>query len=154
MQLSTCYLFQGLSECQLKQLIAISTEIRVQQGTWLYHENEPADQMFVLKDGAVELLSTIDDAIELPITIIRSPGSCFGTSALIPPHLYSLSARCAKDATLQAIKQNDLRNLIQQNGELGFAILTNLAKHFLDRLKETRQELKIHFKTLFKSMHH
>jgi hypothetical protein len=33
-------------------------------------------------------------------------------------------------------------------------ILANLAKHFLDRLKETRQELKIHFKTIFKSMHH
>jgi hypothetical protein len=31
------------------------------------------------------------------------------------------------------------------------AVLMNLAAHFLDRLKETRHELKIHFKILLKS---
>jgi hypothetical protein len=36
---------------------------------------------------------------------------------------------------------------------LGFSVMTNLAQHLLDRLKETRQELKIHFKTIFKSIH-
>jgi hypothetical protein len=32
-------------------------------------------------------------------------------------------------------------------------MMTNLAQHLLARLKETRQEVKIHFKTLFRSMH-
>jgi len=30
-------------------------------------------------------------------------------------------------------------------------MMTNLAAHFLDRLKETRQEVKMHFKTLLGS---
>ena len=154
MQLSSCYLFNGLSEAQLDSLIAIGNETRIRKDQWLFREDEAAEQMFVLKDGAVELLTTVENDIELPITIIRTPGNCFGTSTLVPPHKYSLSARCVEDGTLLAIKKADLEKLIKQDHEVAYAILTNLAKHFLDRLKETRQEIRIHFKTIFKSMHH
>lgn len=153
MQLSSCYLFQGLSESQLRHLRAIGSEASIEAGQWLYREGEPAEQMYVLKDGAVELLTTVDE-VELPITIVRKPGNCFGTSTLVPPYQYSLSAHCAEDASLLSIKKTDLEQLIKADAEMGHTILVNLARHFLDRLKETRQELKIHFKTIFKSMHH
>jgi CRP-like cAMP-binding protein len=154
MQLSSCYLFNGLSETQLDNLIAIGNETRIQKGQWLFREDEDAQQMFVLKAGAVELLTTVEDDIELPITILREPGNCFGTSTLVPPHKYSLSARGVEDGTLLTLKKADLDKLIKADYELGHAILTNLAKHFLDRLKETRQEIRIHFKTIFRSIHH
>ena len=154
MQLSSCYLFNGLSETQLDSLIAIGNETRIQKGQWLFREGEDAQQMFVLKAGAVELLTTVEDDIELPIAILREPGNCFGTSTLVPPHKYSLSARGVEDGTLLTIKKADLDKLIKADYELGHAILTNLAKHFLDRLKETRQEIRIHFKTIFRSIHH
>jgi CRP-like cAMP-binding protein len=154
MQLSSCYLFKGLSEAQLDSLIAIGNETRIRKDQWLFREDEAAEQMFVLKDGAVELFTTVETDIELPITIVRTPGNCFGTSALVPPHKYSLSARGVEDGTLLTIKKADLEKLIKQDHEVGYTILTNLAKHFLDRLKETRQEIRIHFKTIFKSMHH
>jgi CRP/FNR family transcriptional regulator len=154
MQLSSCYLFQDLSKTQLNSFIAIGNETRIQKGQWLFREDEAAEQMFILKDGAVELLTTVEDDIELPIAIIRTPGNCFGTSTLVPPHRYSLSARVVEEGTLLTIKKDDIEELIKQDHELGYAILINLSKHFLDRLKETRQELKIHFKTIFKSMLH
>ncbi len=154
MQLSSCYLFQDLSKTQLNSFIAIGNETHIQKGQWLFREDEAAEQMFILKDGAVELLTTVEDDIELPIAIIRTPGNCFGTSTLVPPHRYSLSARVVEEGTLLTIKKDDIEELIKQDHELGYAILINLSKHFLDRLKETRQELKIHFKTIFKSMLH
>lgn len=154
MQLSSCYLFKGLSEAQLDSLTAIGNEARIRKDQWLFREDEAGQQMFVLKAGAVELLTTVENDVELPITILRTPGNCFGTSALVPPHKYSLSARCVEDGTLLNIKKADLEKLIKQDLAVGHTILTNLAKYFLDRLKETRQELKIHFKTIFKSMHH
>lgn len=153
MQLSSCHLFKGLSESQINHLKTIGNEIRIQAGEWLYHEGDTARQMYILKDGAVEMLTTVD-GIELPITIVREPGNCFGTSTMVPPHQYSLSARCAEDGTVVSIKREDLEQLIKADVELGQAILMNLARHFRDRLKETRQELKIHFKTIFKSMLH
>ena len=153
MQLSSCYLFQSLSESQLNNLYAISNETRIKKNQWLFREGESAEQMFVLQEGAVELLTAVDE-VELPIAIIRKPGNCFGTSTMVPPHQYSLSARGVEDGQLLALQKSDLENLIKQDHELGRVILVNLAKHFLDRLKETRQELKIHFKSIFKSMHH
>ena len=153
MQLSSCYLFQGLSESQLDHIHKIGSEAVIKAGQWLFREGETAEQMYVLKDGAVELLTTVEE-VELPITIVRKSGNCFGTSTMVPPHQYSLSARCAEDGTLLRIQKTDLEQLIKEDCELGNTLLANLAKHFLDRLKETRQELKIHFKTIFKSMHH
>jgi CRP-like cAMP-binding protein len=153
MQLSSCYLFQGLSDSQLSNLSTIGIEAPLQKGKWIFREEEDLQQIFILKEGAVELLTTVD-AIEIPITILRSPGNCFGTSALVAPYKYSLSARGVEDGSLLAMQRVDLETLIKQDHELGGIVQANLAKHFLERLKETRQELKIHFKTIFKSMHH
>ena len=152
--LSSCYLFRGLSESQLQSLSAVAKEIQIQKGQWLMHEGQEGTETFVLKEGAVELLSKVEDGFELPIAILRNPGSCTGISALITPYVYSLSARCAEEGTMLVIKRVDLQKLIMEDCGLGFSVMTNLAQHLLDRLKETRQELKIHFKTLFKSAHH
>ncbi len=152
--LSSCYLFKGLSESQLKSLESITKETPIQKGQWLMHEGNEATEIFILKNGAMELLSKVEDGFELPIAILRNPGDCTGTSCLVIPHICSLSARCAEDGAIFFIKQKALEKLMLEDQGLGFTIMKNLAQHLLDRLKETRQELKIHFKTLFKSSHH
>jgi CRP/FNR family transcriptional regulator, cyclic AMP receptor protein len=157
--LSSCYLFKGLSESQFHRLSQITQEVRAQKGQFLIHEGQPAEELFVLKQGAVELLTRVNDDLvnddfELPIAILRNPGDCTGTSCLVAPYKYSISARCFEDSELRIIKYTDLKHLMLEDHELGCTLMKNLAQHLLDRLKETRQELKIHFKTLFKSSHH
>ncbi len=153
MPLSSSFLFKGLSESQLQRLTAAVKEIQVQKGQWLFQEGSTADRIYIIKSGAVEMLTRVNGEYELPIKIIRSQGGCIGTSALVPPYQYSLSAKCADDAVLLEISREDLEKINDEDSALGCAIMKNLAQHLLDRLKETRQELKIHFKTLFRSMH-
>ena len=153
MPLSLSFLFRGLTKSQLQQLNIAANEIQVPKGQWLFQEGKMADRVYIIKSGAVEMLTKVNGEYELPIKIVRSEGGCFGSSALVPPYLYSLSARCAEDAVLLEIKRQDLEKLSAEDSALGCAIMTNLAQHLLDRLKETRQELKIHFNTLFRSMH-
>jgi CRP-like cAMP-binding protein len=152
--LSSCYLFKGLSESQLLHLSAITKEERVRKGHFLMHEGQMAEALFVLKEGAVELLTTVNDDFELPIAILRNPGDFTGTTSLVPPYEYSLSARCSEKGKILIIKHANLKELMIEDHSLGCTIMRNLAQHFLDRLKETRQEVKIHFKTIFKSIHH
>ena len=147
-----CHLFEGFSEIQFERLNALMEEIAVKKGERLFREGEAAEQLYCIKQGAVEMLTSIDDHIELPIKILRSEGSYFGTSSLVPPYIYSLSARSYEDSILMVIKQSQLMEQTKRDPEMGFIIMSNLAKTFLDRLKETRQEVKIHFKTLFKVM--
>jgi CRP-like cAMP-binding protein len=153
MPLSSSFLFKGLSESQLQRLTSTAKEFQIPKDQWLFQEGSGADRVYVLKNGAVEMLTKVNGEYELPIKIIRSKGECFGTSALVPPHEYSLSARCAEDATILEIRREDLEKISEKDSALGCAVMKNLAQNLLARLKETRQEVKIHFKSLFRSMH-
>lgn len=151
--LSSCYVFKGLSDTRLQAVEAIANEVLTNNGQWLMHEGHKAETLFVIKNGSVELLTTVNGDFELPIAILRHPGDCTGTSALLEPYEYSLSARCVENGVIVIIQQADLKHLMEKDHELGCAIMKNLAQHFLNRLKETRLEMKIHFKTIFKSIH-
>jgi CRP-like cAMP-binding protein len=148
MHLPSCYLFQGLPNSKIDRIRSIGREKHFQKEKWLFYEGQAANNLYLLNSGAVELLTKLEETIELPTAIVRSEGGCFGIGALVRPYLYSLSARCAADSSLLVIKQADIQHLINSDPDLGCTIMTNLAQKLLDRLKETRQTSKIHFKTL------
>lgn len=153
MDMFACYLCQGISGFQRERLSKLAGEVLFKDGEWLFHEGQEASALFVLKDGAIELLTSVNGHFELPITILRTPGDCFGSSAIVAPHRYSLSARSKGASTLVAIEQRALLKLFEEDSVLGYRVMTNLAGHLLDRLRETRQELKTHFRSLFQSAH-
>ena len=150
--LVACYLFKGLKESQLQRLSEVAREVEIEKEQWLFREGLKAEEIYLLKNGAVELITKVDDDFELPIAMLRNPGSCFGTSALVAPHVYSLSARCAEGGSILIIRQVDLLKLVQQDRDLGCTVMTNWAEHLLHRLQDNRQQLKIHFKTLFQQV--
>ena len=137
----------------MQRLTAIAKETKLQKGQQLLQEGQEAEDLHVLKEGAVELFMKAEGDFEIPVAILRKPGDYFGTSALIAPHVYTLSARCVEDGTSLLMKRVDLQKLILEDHELGCTIMRNLAQHLFARLKEARQELKIHFKTLLKFMY-
>ena len=49
-------LFDGLSDDQLAELLAASTEVRIENGVDLFHEGQHADYWWVLVDGALDLI--------------------------------------------------------------------------------------------------
>jgi CRP-like cAMP-binding protein len=123
----------------------------VKKSTWLFHKGEPADCLYMVEQGAVELLIAVQPGIEIPINMIRPHNGCVGASALVEPYRYSLSARCVEDSTLSAIRRADLIPLLDQHPHLGRILMTNLASKLLERLNETRQEVQLRFMSLVRS---
>jgi CRP/FNR family cyclic AMP-dependent transcriptional regulator len=152
MPLNSCFLFAGLSQSQIERIAAITQEQQFQKDQWLFHEGQEAKHLYLVKDGAVELVIKVEDAIEIPIAIIRPDNGSLGVGALIEPYLYSLSGRCMDDSTLSVIARTQLHELMDDDSEMRCIIMTNLAKKLLNRLKETRQEVKIHFMNLVRSV--
>jgi len=148
MDSTSTYLFRGMGEGQMKKILAVGKEIPMKKGQQIIKEGQAANGVYIVKSGAVELLTTVEKDFDLPISILRNPGDVFGTSALVPPYQYSLSARCVEDGVLFCMETSALRKLAAEDRDIGCQMMTNLAAHFLDRLKETRQEVKIHFKNL------
>ena len=150
MELCSCYLFRGLTEGQKSQVTSVIKETAMKSGQRIFTEGDEAIALHILKEGTVELMTIIENDFEMPVAILRNPGDCFGTPALLKPHVHSLSARCVEKGYLFTIKQSDLQEQIKNDPALGCMIMTNLAGHFLARLKEARKELKVHFKTLLR----
>ena len=152
MPLSSCFLFDRLSEPQLKTVLEISGEKNIQKGEWLFREDEEARHFYLIKEGAIELLTVVDENIEIPIAMVRTKNGCIGIAALVPPFRYSLSARAAHDSDLLVFKREDLETLKQEDPGLVCIMMNNLAQKLLERLKETRKEIKIHFMNLVRSV--
>ena len=152
MNLRSCYLFQGLSQTQIEQINAVTIEQQIPKNQWLFHEGHEAKHIYLLKAGTIELFIKVEKSIEIPITVIRPKNGCVGVGALVEPYLYSPSARCIDDSTLLVVKQTDLNQLMRNDSEMHCTIMTNLAQKLLNRLKETRQEVKIHFMNLVRSV--
>lgn len=153
MDLRLCHLFQDLNNDQLNQIMSTAKEMPMEKGQILFAEGAKAPAFQILMEGTVELTMSIEENFDLPITMIRSPGYCFGIAALIPPYQYSLTAKCVEKGSYLSIETANLRGLIESDYELGCVIMRNLAQHFLERLQQTRKEVKIHFTTLFRSLH-
>jgi len=151
MPLSSCYLFSHLSEPQLQSVHAISREQKIQKDQWLFQEDQEAQNFYLIKEGAIELLTIVDDKIEIPIAMVRAKNGCIGIGALVPPFRYSLSARASQDSNLLVFSRADLETLKKDDPGLVCIMMNNLAQKLLARLKETRQELKIHFMNLVRS---
>lgn len=151
MSLSACYLFSGVDRERLQRLRRLAVERPLRPGDWLFREDQAAERIFVLQQGAVELLMRVEDEFELPVKILRDAGDCCGSSSLVPPYRYYLSARVTLSGNALVIPKVSLERQMAQDPALALAIMTNLAGHLLGRLNETRRELKIHFKTLSKS---
>ena len=150
MELCSCFLFKGLTEDQKSEVISVIKETSMDSGQRIFTEGDEALTLYILKEGAVELMTIVEKDFEMPVAILRNPGDCFGTPALLKPHIHSLTARCVEKSSLLTIKQSDVQGQIAKDPLLGYIIMTNLAAHFLERLKESRQELKVHFKTLLR----
>jgi CRP-like cAMP-binding protein len=151
MDLPLGYLFKGLNDDQLKRIEAIATELSMEDGQEICKEGEVAKGLYVLKTGAIELMTKVENNVELPISILRNTGDIFGSGLLVAPYQCSLTARCAETGILFMIEGSALQKLMKDDRDLGCIIMTNLAEHFLGRLKESRQEIKIHFSTLLRS---
>lgn len=151
MEILSGYLFEELNEDQLQKIIDIAEAVSVEKGQVIFTEGEEAGKLYIVKTGAVELITRVESQIELPIAILRNPGDIFGSGVLIEPYQYSLTARCSESGELRAIEGSALRALSRADHELGCVLMTNLAGHFLERLTESRQEIKTHFKALLSS---
>ncbi len=148
MEILSGYLFKGLNDDQLGKITDITEEISMEKGQEIFTEGENSTRLYILRIGAVELFTRIDTRVELPVAMMRNPGDIFGSGVLIDPYIYTLTARCAEPGGLLSIEGSALKSLMKDDHDLGCIVMTNLAGHFLERLTESRQEIKTHFKTL------
>jgi CRP/FNR family cyclic AMP-dependent transcriptional regulator len=88
---------------------------RLAAGTVLFRKGDPADHLYMLADGRIEL---VEIGVEL------EPGRVFGEIAFFAPdRRRTLTARCVQRCQLLSIDESTFRQLYYQNPEFGFQVI-------------------------------
>ena len=128
-------IFYDLSDTQLEQMATICQPVSYNAGELIFQENTASDEMYVVVRGAVEIqvdpaiLGLDSPASPGPTTIaILHEGQVFGEVALVDRGLRSAAAKCAARPTqLLLIKREDLMRLCEEDYQLGYQIMRNIA---------------------------
>jgi CRP-like cAMP-binding protein len=128
-------LFRGLSDEQMHAIRKLCQEECFYPGYTLYQDGEPANTMFVLVDGEIEVSFAIGEAGLVQVDRI-GPGETFGCSALVPPYLHMSTARAKTRIEVLEIDATALRELLEDDLRLAVTIqqhiIQNLLAHMVD----------------------
>jgi len=131
--------FKGLSDKQLASIAQISNSVCYLQGHVLFEEGEPGECLFLLTKGDVEVVFRSQKTGE-PKTDTVSGEEVLGCGAIVPPYRYETTHQCLSDVEVLEIKQDELRDLIDHDPEIGLKIQQHIIKVLTNRILTIRQK--------------
>jgi len=108
---------------------------RVHKKQYIYTEGDEPTRLYFLKSGKVKTVRANADGKEL-ITGIYNPGDFFGYLALLENTEYTDSAVTLEDSDLIYIPNEDFKQLLLANNEVGQQFIKLLAGRVSDREKQ------------------
>ena len=139
-------LFSVFNLEQLTSIAQIAEEAGFERGEIVFQEGGPAEEVFILLRGSVELYFTVEVEYkpelrkELFFDVIK-PGEVFGISALIQPNGLTATARAAHPSRVIRIDAGALLALCEQDEEVAFELMHRVAQAAMERLRATRLQL-------------
>lgn len=135
-QLKKILAFQGLNENQLLSLQPYCNLLEFQRGTKLFSEGDPAEHLWVVVEGSVDLRFELPDkrptSEEHNVSSVKigkreQVAQTFGWSCFVPPYKMRLSAYCVADKTIIVrVAKRDLNKEFEKDPQMGYAFLTYL----------------------------
>lgn len=144
--LKAAKIFEGLSEQELELIAAYAREERREAGDVLTREGGGADKLYILLDGAVALKIThrtefTRDPETVTISQLTRYGEVIGWSALVDPHLYTVTAECVRPSWVIAIDARGLRGMLESRPAIGYGVMKGIARVIRSRLRDTARAL-------------
>jgi len=141
------YPFFGLlSDSQLKSIAMLSDEVLLQPGETLFKSDEPADALYFLVEGSVDLHYIVTDRDDPRVykDFFVGPvnaGEPLGISALVEPYRYTATAVAGAACRLVRIDAAGLRTMCAASAELAAVLMKHTAQAAMSRLHEARVQL-------------
>ena len=138
-------IFEGLTDSQLERIAEICTEQTHPAGSLIIEEGEPAERLYILREGRVALEMGVRMWPEQRVRQMRvetlSAGQPFGLSTLTNSDVWTMSARAVDRCRSIALGAQDLRRLMDSDPAMGYEINAGLTNVLAERLRYTRLSL-------------
>ena len=143
--LRDCEVFSSLSDTELESIVHSAEEKQFEAGTTIFQAGDRADELLVLQEGKVALQLTLPQGngqMSRRVTVdIISRNEIVGWSAIVEPHIYTLTGVCLQKVKVLSLSATKLRHMLQDNHKIGHEVLKELIKVVASRLESTRYVL-------------
>ena len=110
-------------------------------GATVYERGAKAEYLYTVLDGEVTLRLPGTGGFSVVIDQVRK-GDMFGSCACFQRDSYALTAQCAKDSVLLRIESSALKELMDNDLMMGYALQTRLSAVYFGRYIDTMRKLQ------------
>ena len=132
--------FRGLPSADRKRILANFRAEDHRAGEVFFQQYQPADRLYLLVSGRVEICFKPYDGEALTVSIIEA-GGVFGWSAALGRSSYTSGAVCTADGRCLSIRGRDLRRICEDHPATGVILLERLAEVIALRLTSTHDHV-------------
>jgi CRP-like cAMP-binding protein len=137
-----CKVFAALTAGETDRIAALVVDKTYEAGAVMFHENERADELFVLEEGKVALQMSCAIPPRRRVTVdLAFKGDLVGWAPLVEPHIHNLTAICLQTSRVLAVDANRFRALLREDNPMCSKLMKGLAQDALSRLNDTRHLL-------------
>lgn len=135
--------FAPFDDVQQKEIAMLADEIEVVRDATLFEAGEPANYLYLLVEGGVDLFEISEDEYdpnlrkEFFVGEVDA-GEVLGISAVVEPYKLTAAARTTAPARLVRIDAVRLRPYFDKDPVFGYLFMRQVARLALERLGETR----------------
>jgi CRP/FNR family transcriptional regulator len=128
-------LFQGISETEAQRVARLCTERRYPKGAPIFSKGDPANALYIVKDGKVRILSLSDKGTETIVHILKE-GAIFG-ELLLSEETRFFTAIAGTDAVVTVLSKGSLVELL--------ASISTVSKNFIRLLSRRLAKVEKEF---------
>lgn len=141
-ELQRSQLFEGLLPEEIEMLAELMQHKRFEAGAVVFEQGEVGDSLYILVEGAVDVVRKRDDGSEVVLTTLQAP-DFFGEMSLIDKEYRSATIRAVADSGLLCLSNENLHSFarIYKNGFT--LVVINIARVLSFRLREANERLSV-----------
>ncbi len=140
-QLKSHEVFQFLRPEQVNAISSAAEEVSLKAGDTVFRRGEPAENLFVVLEGQVNMRLPRPDGMSVLIDEVTE-GAIFGSCVCLQIDSYTLSATCSEDSRILKIKAATLKKLMDDDPIMGYAIQALVSRVYFKRYIETMRKLQ------------
>lgn len=132
--------FKGFDAATLALLAGCAKNERFQAGAAIFGEGDPADKVYILREGDVAI--EIGSPLDAPIMIeTLHKGDVLGWGWMVPPFRCMSDARAISAVRAVSLDAACMRRKCEENPALGYAMFRHWVPHLAIRIRALRMQL-------------
>ncbi len=146
-------LLATLSGEDLEILAAVMQEKRFPAGTEILKEGEPGDEMFLLLEGAVDVVKTTPYGDSYVAAVLDDTLRCsFGEMSLIDRGSRSATVRARTDCRPLSLRHGDFREICAAHPAAGLELLMSVSATLVRDLRTENENLRLVYQALIEEI--